>query len=215
MTRTRKVRLFAVALVAIGVISLAWLVSYEDPCTPAPSPGDDVATMKAAVHRCYGGPEVIELVELEKPVPAEGELLVRVEAAAANPLDYHYLRGKPYVMRIESGLGTPRSTRLGVDFAGTVEAVGAGVTRFSPGDAVFGGRTGAFAEYVVVREDRAVVAKPAGVSFEQAAAVPIAGLTALQGLRDRGGLEAGDKVLVNGASGGVGTFAVQIQQRRL
>jgi NADPH:quinone reductase-like Zn-dependent oxidoreductase len=97
-----------------------------------------------------------------------------------------------------------------VDFAGTVEAVGAGVTRFSPGDAVFGGRTGAFAEYVVVREDRAVVAKPAGVSFEQAAAVPIAGLTALQGLRDRGGLEAGDKVLVNGASGGVGTFAVQI-----
>jgi NADPH:quinone reductase-like Zn-dependent oxidoreductase len=166
--------------------------------------------MKAAVHRCYGGPEVIELVELEKPVPAEGELLVRVEAAAANPLDYHYLRGKPYVMRIESGLGTPRSTRLGVDFAGTVEAVGAGVTRFSPGDAVFGGRTGAFAEYVVVREDRAVVAKPAGVSFEQAAAVPIAGLTALQGLRDRGGLEAGDKVLVNGASGGVGTFAVQI-----
>jgi NADPH:quinone reductase-like Zn-dependent oxidoreductase len=120
------------------------------------------------------------------------------------------MHGTPYIMRLETGFGTPSNARAGVDFAGTVEAVGKDVKRFKPGDEVFGGRTGAFAEYVNVREDRAVVAKPANVTFEQAAAVPIAALTALQALRDKGQIQAGQKVLINGASGGVGTFAVQI-----
>jgi NADPH:quinone reductase-like Zn-dependent oxidoreductase len=120
------------------------------------------------------------------------------------------MRGKPYLMRMEAGLGTPTNPRLGVDFAGTVEAVGPSVKRFKPGDEVFGGRTGALAEYVTVREDRALVLKPANVTFEQAASVPVAAVTALQALRDKGRIQAGQKVLINGASGGVGTFAVQI-----
>jgi NADPH:quinone reductase-like Zn-dependent oxidoreductase len=127
-----------------------------------------------------------------------------------NPLDWHYMRGTPYVMRLDSGLRKPKDTRVGVDYAGTVEAVGRNVTRFKPGDAVFGGRSGALAQYVVVRQDRAVALKPANVSFEQAGVVGIAGTTALQGLRDAGALQPGQKVLINGASGGVGTFAVQI-----
>jgi NADPH:quinone reductase-like Zn-dependent oxidoreductase len=127
-----------------------------------------------------------------------------------NPLDWHYMRGTPYLMRLGSGLRRPKDTRLGVDYAGTVEAVGRNVTRFKPGDEVFGGRSGALAQYVVARQDRAVALKPANLSFEQAGAVGIAGTTALQGLRDAGRLRAGDKVLINGASGGVGTFAVQI-----
>jgi NADPH:quinone reductase-like Zn-dependent oxidoreductase len=120
------------------------------------------------------------------------------------------MRGTPYVMRIGAGIGAPENPRLGVDFAGTVEAVGKDVTRFKPGDEVFGGRTGAFAEYLTVREDRSLLPKPANLSFEQAAAVPVAAITALQALRDKGRLQAGQKVLINGASGGVGTFAVQI-----
>jgi NADPH:quinone reductase-like Zn-dependent oxidoreductase len=133
-----------------------------------------------------------------------------VRAAAVNPLDWHYMRGTPYVMRLGTGLRKPKVTQLGVDFAGTVEAVGKNVTKFKPGDDVFGGRTGAFAEYVTVHEDRAVALKPASLTFEQAAAIPIAAITALQGLRDGGKLQPGQKVLINGASGGVGTFAVQI-----
>jgi NADPH:quinone reductase-like Zn-dependent oxidoreductase len=136
--------------------------------------------------------------------------LVKVHAAALNPLDWHYMRGTPYVMRLEAGLRKPKSTRLGVDFAGTVEAVGKSVTKFKPGDEVFGGKTGAFAEYLCVSEDRAVVLKPASLTFEQAASVPIAAVTALQGLRDKGQVQPGQRVLINGASGGVGTFAVQI-----
>jgi NADPH:quinone reductase-like Zn-dependent oxidoreductase len=164
-----------------------------------------------AVVRCdYGAAEVLRLAPVETPVPGDEEILVKVHAAAVNPLDWHEMRGTPYVMRLGTGLRRPRELRLGVDYAGTVEAVGAKVTRFKPGDAVFGGRSGSLAEYVVARADRAVAAKPANVSFEQAAGVGIAGTTALQGLRDAGRLEAGDKVLINGASGGVGTFAVQI-----
>ena len=166
--------------------------------------------MRAFVYCNYGPPGVLRLATIEKPAPANGEILIRVRAAAVNPLDWHYMRGVPYVMRLESGLRKPALMRLGVDFAGTVEAVGAGVTRFEPGDDVFGGRTGAFAEYVVVREAGALVHKPANVTFEQAAAVPIAAITALQGLRDKGGVAPGQKVLINGASGGVGTFAVQM-----
>jgi NADPH:quinone reductase-like Zn-dependent oxidoreductase len=158
----------------------------------------------------YGTADTLRLVEIEKPVPADDELLVRVRAASVNPLDWHYMRGTPYVMRLDSGLRKPEITRLGVDFAGTVEAVGRNVTRFKPGDDVFGGRTGAFAEYVRVRENGAVAAKPPGIGYEEAAAVPIAALTALQALRDAGGVRSGQTVLVNGASGGVGTFAVQL-----
>jgi NADPH:quinone reductase-like Zn-dependent oxidoreductase len=137
-------------------------------------------------------------------------VLVRVHAAALNPLDWHSVRGEPYVMRLDAGLGAPKDPRVGVDFAGVVDEVGPGVTRFRAGDAVFGAANGALAEYVVVRADRAIAPLPPGVSFEQAAAVPVAAITALQALRDHGRVRAGQKVLVNGASGGVGTFAVQL-----
>jgi NADPH:quinone reductase-like Zn-dependent oxidoreductase len=166
--------------------------------------------MKGVVARCYGSPEVLKFESVVKPVPADNELLVKVHAASVNPLDWHYMRGKPYIMRAEAGFGVPADPKAGVDFAGTVEAVGKAVKSFKPGDAVFGGRSGAFAEYLTVREERAVVLKPENITFEQAAAVPIAGATALQALRDKGKLKPGQKVLINGASGGVGTFAVQI-----
>jgi NADPH:quinone reductase-like Zn-dependent oxidoreductase len=166
--------------------------------------------MKAAVRDRYGSPDVVELREIETPVVADDELLVRVRAASVNPADWYSVTGRPYVGRPQIGLLKPKQRVLGVDFAGTVEAVGRDVTQFRAGDEVFGGRNGAFAEYVPVRAERAVVLKPANVTFEQAAAVPIAGITALQGLRDKGQLQPGQKVLINGASGGVGTFAVQI-----
>lgn len=197
-------------LVVIGLASLAFALSRNSPCGAPDSPPADTARMKAIVNRCYGPPEVLNLEEIAKPTPEDNQVLVKVHAAAVNPLDWHYMRGEPYIMRMMSGLGTPKDTRAGVDFAGTVEAVGKDVKRFKPGDEVFGGRNGAFAEYVTVREDRALALKPANVTFEQAASVPIAAVTALQGLRDKGRIKPGDKVLINGASGGVGTFAVQI-----
>lgn len=166
--------------------------------------------MQAIVYCDYGTAEVLRLDQVEKPVPDNDELLVRVRAAAVNPLDWHYMRGTPYIMRLGSGLRRPKDIRLGVDFAGTVEAVGRDVTRFEPGDEVFGGRTGAFGEYVTVGEASAVALKPANIGFEQAAGVPVAAVTALQALRDAGRVQPGQTVLVNGASGGVGTFAVQI-----
>ncbi|WP_405240300.1 NAD(P)-dependent alcohol dehydrogenase [Lentisalinibacter orientalis] len=166
--------------------------------------------MRAWVYRCYGTTEVLSLERLDRPVPADDELLVRVAAAAVNPYDWHFMTGSPYFMRLMTGLSRPKEIRLGADFSGTVVAVGADVTRFSPGDEVFGGASGSFAEYLTVAEDGPVAAKPASVSFEQAAAVGIAGFTAIQALRDHGALEPGEAVLINGASGGVGTFAVQI-----
>jgi NADPH:quinone reductase-like Zn-dependent oxidoreductase len=166
--------------------------------------------MQAFVYEQYGPPDMLQLREVEKPVPDDDELLVRVHAASVNPFDWHMLTGTPYMVRMQGGLRGPKDGRLGVDYAGTVEAVGAAVTRFEPGDDVFGGRDGAFGEYVTPREAGAVTRKPPNVSFEQAAAVGIAGLTALQGLRDKGRLQPGEKVLVNGASGGVGTWAVQL-----
>jgi len=197
-------------LVAVVVLSLALTLSHDSPCGPAPVLPDNAQLMKAIVYRCYGSPDVLKFEDIEKPTPADDEILVKVHAAAVNPLDWHYMRGKPYIMRMDAGLGTPTSTRLGVDFAGTVEAAGSNVKRFKPGDEVFGGKRGAFAEYVSVHEDRAVVLKPANVTFEQAASVGIAAITALQALRDKGRIQPGQKVLINGASGGVGTFAVQI-----
>ena len=166
--------------------------------------------MRAIVHNVYGSPDVLELQEIEQPDLTDDGVLVRVHATSVNPAEWYGLTGRPYVARAQSGLRKPKSNRLGVDFAGTVEAVGKDVTQFRPGDEVFGGRSGAFAEYVCVPEDRAVVPKPANVTFEQAAGVGVAGLTALQGLRDKGQIQPGQQVLINGASGGVGTFAVQI-----
>ncbi len=209
MTRTRRVLSVIAVVVVATLVSLAIVMSHDSPCAAAPALAG-AQSMKAIAYRCYGPPEVLKLEDLAKPTPADHEVLVRVHAAAVNPLDWHYMRGTPYLVRMDSGFGRPKNPRLGVDFAGTIESVGSGVTRFKPGDDVFGGKLGAFAEYLVVREDRAVVLKPANVSFEQAAAVPIAAITALQGLRDKGHIQAGKKVLINGASGGVGTFAVQI-----
>ncbi len=164
--------------------------------------------MNAITHCEYGGPEVLKLEQVEKPILNDNQVLVRVRAASVNPLDLT-IKG-PLLLRPLFGLRKPKETRLGVDYAGVVEAVGKNVTNFSGGDEVFGGKTGAFAEYICVLADRAVVLKPANVTFEQAAAVPVAAITALQGLRDKGRIRAGQKVLINGASGGVGTFAVQI-----
>jgi NADPH:quinone reductase-like Zn-dependent oxidoreductase len=144
-----------------------------------------------------------------KPEPRDNEVLVRVHAASVNPLDWHYMQGSPYIMRLSSGIGRPHDPRVGVDFAGTVEAVGREVRGFRAGDAVFGARKGAFAEYLVARESQLVL-KPANVSFEEAAAVPVAAITALQAVRDAGQAGPGKRMLVNGASGGVGTYAVQI-----
>jgi NADPH:quinone reductase-like Zn-dependent oxidoreductase len=167
--------------------------------------------VRAAVHHEYGLPDVVKVRDVDKPVAADDQVLVRVRAASVNPLDWYQVTGRPYVARAGSGLRTPKDGRLGVDLAGTVEAVGKTVTLFRPGDEVFGGAKGAFAEYVCVGQDRAV-AKPTGATFEQAAAVPVAAMTALQGLSDRGRVQRGHSVLVNGASGGVGTFAVQISK---
>jgi NADPH:quinone reductase-like Zn-dependent oxidoreductase len=167
--------------------------------------------MKAVVYTRFGPPDVLEIRDIKKPVPSDDQVLIKVRAASVNPYDWHFIRGTPYIMRMMMvGMRKPKDPRIGVDYAGTVEAVGKNVTQFKPGDAVFGNRSGAFAEYVCARADRAIALKPANITFEQAASVPVAGLTALQGLRDKGKVQPGQKVLINGASGGVGTFAVQI-----
>jgi NADPH:quinone reductase-like Zn-dependent oxidoreductase len=210
MKRRYKVLSGILVVVAVGLLALALVVSHDSACGPAPSLANNAGRMKAAVYRCYGAPDVLKIEEVAKPTPTDNQVLVKVHAASVNPLDWHYLRGTPYIVRFDAGIGTPTNPRLGVDFAGTVEAVGANVKRFKAGDDVFGGRPGAFAEYVTVRADRALVAKPPNLSFEQAAAIPIAAVTALQALRDKGRIQPGQKVLINGASGGVGTFAVQI-----
>jgi NADPH:quinone reductase-like Zn-dependent oxidoreductase len=165
--------------------------------------------MKAMVYCDYGLTNV-KLANVEKPAPNDDQLLVRVRAVSINPYDWHFIEGTPKIMRLGVGLRKPKDIRLGVDFAGTVEAVGKNVTQFQPGDEVFGGKTGAFAEYICPRADRAVARKPASLTFEQAASINIAGMTALQAVRDKGQVQPGEKALINGASGGVGTFAVQI-----
>jgi len=170
--------------------------------------------MKAIRFDRYGSPDVLEIRDVAIPAVGDDELLVRVRAASVNPLDWHFMRGMPYAVRLMAGLSRPKASarKLGADMAGSVEAVGKSVTSFSPGDQVFGGleERGTLAEYITIRADRAVLAKPASLTFEQAAAVPVAGFTALQALRDKGRIQPGYKVLVNGASGGVGTFAVQL-----
>jgi len=165
--------------------------------------------MKAIVYHDYGSPDVLKCEEIEKPTVGDHEVLIKVRAASVNPLDWHFMRGTPYFVRIAAGLRKPKITRLGVDVAGQVEAVGRNVTQFKPGDEVFGSCRGAFAEYVCTSES-ALVTKPNNVTFEQAASAPVAAFTALQGFRDKGQIRPRQKVLINGAAGGVGTLAVQI-----
>jgi NADPH:quinone reductase-like Zn-dependent oxidoreductase len=207
--RIRRVlkRVFYLIVILIGVFAIyAWATGARQEPIETGEPH-----MKAVVYTNYGSPDVLEIRDVKRPVPNDDQILIKVRAAAVNPLDWHFMEGTPYIMRAMGvGLRKPKDPRLGVDVAGQVEAVGKNVTQFKPGDEVFGGKTGAFAEYVCARADRAIVLKPANITFEQAASVPIAAITALQALRDKGKVHAGQKVLINGASGGVGTFAVQI-----
>ena len=207
--RIRRVlkRVFYLIVILIGIFAIyAWATGARQEPIETGEPH-----MKAVVYTNYGSPDVLEIRDIKKPVPNDDQVLIKVRAASINPLDWHFMEGTPYIMRaIGVGLRKPKDPRLGVDYAGTLEAVGTNVTQFKPGDEVLGGKSGAFAEYVCARADRAIVLKPANITFEQAASVPIAAITALQGLRDKGKIQPGQKVLINGASGGVGTFAVQI-----
>ena len=194
-------------LALVAWFFIAYWTSTNDCDRLTAAKGD---TMKAIVYCDYGLTN-LKLEDIEKPTPNDDQILVKVRAASVNPYDWHFIEGTPKIMRMMGvGLRKPKDTRLGVDFAGTVEAVGKNVKQFKPGDDVFGGRGGAFAEYVCRRAEGAVALKPANITFEQAASVNIAGITALQAIRDKGKVQAGQKVLINGASGGVGTFAVQI-----
>ncbi len=169
--------------------------------------------MKAIVYTKYGSPDVLQLQEVEKPVPGDDQIRVRVYAASVNALDWHFLRGTPLLLRFQFGLLKPKNKILGYDIAGRVDAVGKNVTRFQPGDEIFGGMgfgLGSFAEYACIDENAFVTLKPGNISFEEAAAVPAAAVTSLMGLNDRGNIQSGQKVLINGAAGGVGTFSVQI-----
>src|SRR5215467_11203069 len=196
----------ALLVLAVLCVFVAYWRSTND-CSKTTAPTNP---MKAIV-RCDYGLANLKLEDVQKPVPDDDQILVKVHAVSVNPYDWHFVEGTPYVMRAFGvGLRKPKDIRLGVDFSGIVEAVGKNVTQFKPGDEVFGGRDGAFAEYVCRRAVGAVAPKPAGLTFEQAASINIAGITALQGVRDKGRVQAGQKVLINGASGGVGTFAVQI-----
>ena len=190
-----------------GAFAFAWYRSDNDCAARAQSTPE--RPMKAIVYCDYGSADVLKLETIERPEPADNQVLVRVHAASLNPLDMHYMRGTPYIMRLDGGLRKPKTTRLGVDFAGTVESVGAKVTRFKPGYRVFGGKFGAFSEYVAAAET-SLAMMPENVTFDEAAGIRVAALTALQALRDKGQVQPGQKVLINGASGGVGTFAVQI-----
>jgi NADPH:quinone reductase-like Zn-dependent oxidoreductase len=202
------------AIVVLGIATLMVTVSHDSPCPPLPALEAGATPMRAIRQRCYGIPQGMRLETAAKPVPAEGQVLIKVRASSVNPAEWYEATGKPKVFRMAAGIGKPKDLRAGYDVAGVVEAVGPGVTLFKPGDEVFGGVPGAMADYALGREQGSLVMKPAALSFEEAAAMPIAAITALQGLRDQGGLSpangAGKKVLVNGASGGVGTYAVQI-----
>jgi len=171
---------------------------------------EERTSMKAMIYEKYGSPDVLKLSEVAKPTAKDNEVLVQIHAASVNPLDWHNMRGTPFLVRLTTGLRYPKNTILGADIAGRVEAVGRNVKHFKPGDEVFGeSGLGGLAEYVCVAEDR-IVHKPANMTFEEAAAIPVAALTALQGLRDKGQIQSGQKVLINGASGGVGTCAIQM-----
>jgi NADPH:quinone reductase-like Zn-dependent oxidoreductase len=201
------------AVFVAGISALMIALSHESPCPAAPPLAEGVDGMRAIMHRCYGEPgKVLALERIARPTPGEGKVLIRIHVASINPYEWHMTTGKPYFMRLGSGIGAPKgSPRVGYDMAGTIEAVGPGVTRFKVGDEVFGGAHGALAEYALASaEDGDLVLKPANVSFEDAAGLLIAGGTALEALRDYGRIAPGQKVLINGASGGVGTYAIQL-----
>ena len=198
------------AVFVLGISAVAVTVSYDSACPDAAEPDASADAMRAVMHRCYGVPQGIRLEKNAKPVPGENQVLIKVRASSVNPAEWYGISGQPKLVRLFGGIGTPKGTRAGFDVAGTVEAVGKDVTLFKPGDEVFGGVGAAYSEYILAREKGAIVAKPENMSFEDAAAIPIAAITALQGLRDQGHIAAGQKVLINGASGGVGTYAVQI-----
>lgn len=210
MTRRRKLWT-SIAVILIAGYAVADY-AFRHPPAPvlAPVPANPAERMKAVVYYRYGAPDVLQIAEVAKPVPADNEVLIKVAAASINPFELHFMRGTPYLIRPMSGWRAPKRYRLGVDFAGTVVATGKSVTRYKVGDRVFGAEDGALAEYLTMPENDTFTSVPANISFEQAASVPIAGMTALQALRDEAKLQAGEKILINGASGGVGTFAVQI-----
>src|SRR5216117_3526909 len=208
--RTKRILKWSAGAILLALIAWAFIAYWTSSNDCDRITGTPTHPMKAIVYCDYGLAN-LKLEDVEKPVPNDDQILVKVRAASINPYDWHFVEGTPYIMRMMGvGLRKPKDIQLGVDFAGTVEAVGKNVTQFKPGDDVFGGRGGAFAEYVCRRAEGAVALKPANITFEQAASVNIAGITALQGLRDKGKVQSGQKVLINGASGGVGTFAVQI-----
>src|SRR6266496_3957181 len=208
--KTKRILKWSAGAILLALIAWAFIAYWTSSNDCDRITGTPTHPMRAIVYCDYGLAN-LKLEDVEKPVPNDDQVLVKVRAASVNPYDWHFIEGTPYLMRAMGvGLRKPKDTRLGVDFAGTVEAVGKNVTQFKPGDEVFGGRGGAFAEYVCPRANRAVALKPANLTFEQAASVNIAGITALQALRDKGKVQPGQKVLINGASGGVGTFAVQI-----
>src|SRR6266702_8283200 len=203
--------IFRIVVVLLIVVFLWGFLSYWrstndcDRQTAAPT-----NPMKAIVYCDYGAAN-LKYQDIEKPVPNDDQILVKVRAVSVNPYDWHFIEGTPKFMRaMIGGLRKPKDIRIGVDFAGTDETVGKNVTQYKHGDEVFGGSTGAFAQYLCRRATGSVAPKPAGLTFEQAASINIAGITALQGVRDKGKVQPGQKILINGASGGVGTFAVQI-----
>jgi NADPH:quinone reductase-like Zn-dependent oxidoreductase len=206
--KIKRIIKWCAGTIFLGLVAwlfIAYWLSTNDCNRNAATPSNP---MKAIVN-CEYGVDNLQLRDLEKPAPMGNEVLVRVRAASINPVDGHMIRGS-WLMRPMSGLRKPKNTRFGTDFSGIVEAIGKDVTNFKPGDEVFGAKNGAVADYICVKADRALVMKPSNITFEQAGSVAVAGLTALQGLRDKGHIQAGQKVLINGASGGVGTFAVQI-----
>ena len=197
-------------VLVVGVAALMITVSVDEDC-PAVAPySGDAPSMRAMKHRCYGEPSVLRVETVEKPVPGDGQVLIRVKASSVNPADWYGITGQPRLTRLMNGIGAPTYDKAGTDVAGVVEAVGPNVARFKVGDEVFGGVGGAYAEYALGRDQRGIAIKPQNISFEEAAGMPIAAITALQGVRDEGLLKPGQKVLINGASGGVGTYAVQI-----
>ena len=212
----RRKRLGALALLlAVAVLAFGAMLGRSAACPPVGEVANETnapgaITMQAARYRCYGDTNVIQEETDAQPVPPDSMVLGRVHVAATNPLDWHYMRGKPYFVRLSSGVGRPSDVRLGQDFAGVVEAIGVKVTRFAPGDSVFGASTCAFGQYVTVRETGAIARVPDPMSLSEAAAMPVAATTALQAGCEVGRVTRGNRVLVNGASGGVGTYAVQI-----
>jgi NADPH:quinone reductase-like Zn-dependent oxidoreductase len=197
-------------VLVLGIATLMIVTSYDKDCPAVVAAEGGEGTMRALRHRCYGVPQGLQLDRVAKPTPGDGQVLIKVRASSVNPAEYHRITGTPYVIRFGEGIGAPQDASAGYDMAGVVEAVGPNVTRLKVGDEVFGGVGGAFAEYAIGRDAGSIVLKPANMTFDEAAGITIAGLTALQGLRDNGHLKAGHKVLINGASGGVGTYAVQI-----